>query len=162
MKRILIYGLLALLITSCSHRIARSGYKKQTVPAECEVVIQKDLSLPDTVATMVGGITLGESGISVNCNEATAMETLKKEACSASADLVLITQEKRPDVWSSCYRCKAEFYRFNNQEDKAIYTNHTSYQAIDIKNRVKNDRNKNLGMFMGAVAVGFLTGFLFL
>jgi hypothetical protein len=161
MKSIFLCCLIAFLFTGCSHRIARSGYQKQQVSGECDVIIQKDMAIPGDVATLVGGIILGETGMSFNCNEETAMETLKKEACSIDADLVIITKEKRPNLWSSCYRCKADFYRFSTPEAKLAYASHPAYDHSEVKKRVKTDRSRNTMIAIGAAATGFLLGALF-
>jgi len=161
MKRIIFCCLIAFLFTGCSHRIARSGYTKQQVPGGCDVIIQKDLAVPGDVATLLGGITLGETGMSFNCNEETALKTLKKEACSLDAGLVIIREEKRPNLWSSCYRCKAEFYRFSTPEAKQAYASHPAYEHSEVKKRVKTDRRKNTMIAVGAAFTGFLLGALF-
>jgi hypothetical protein len=161
MKSIFLCCLIAFLLTGCSHRIARSGYQKQQVSGECNVIIQKDIAVPGDVATLAGGITLGETGLSFNCNEATAMETLKKEACSIDADLVIITEEKRPNLWSSCYRCKAEFYRFSTSEAKLAYSGHPIYDHSEVEKRVKTDRRNNTIIAIAAAATGYLLALMF-
>ena len=161
MKRIVVYSLISILFSSCSHRIVRSGYKMQeNLNNDCEVVIEKNISIPDTVAIKVGEIKLGESGFSMACSEEAALETLKKEACSIDADLILITKEKRPDFWSSCYRCNADFYKFSKLDFKENYKSNPTYDTNQIKNRVKSDRGKNVFMAITAAFAGILAGTL--
>ena len=108
----------------------------------------------------VGEIRLGESGFSVTCSEADAIEILKNEGCALKANIINITEETRANLWSSCYRCKADFYRYSNPEFTA--QNDKIYNSEDIKNRVSKDRGKNTLIVIGSVVAGFLFGFLFL
>ena len=68
-----------------------------------QILWQQELALYD----------LGETGFSVECSEGHALKILENEACAINADLVVINEETRPDVWSSCYRCTATFYKLN-------------------------------------------------
>lgn len=163
MKRIIIYGFICVLFSSCSHRIVRNGYKNDgELNNNHEVVIQKSISIPDSIAIKVGEIKLGESGFSIACSEEDAIETLKNEATSINADLILITHEKRPDFWSSCYRCNSEFYKYNRLESVQRFERSQYYDIDKVKNRVKDDRAKNVVRAITAAIAGVLTVALFL
>lgn len=95
MKRILFLLLAILLFSNCSHRIVRTGYQnKKSDYSSCDVVIKKDTFVADTLATKIGEIKLGDSGLSVVCSEGHAINILKNEACAINADLIVITKEK--------------------------------------------------------------------
>lgn len=160
MKKLILYSILLITFTSCSHRIVRTGYQvNKTDYSNCDIVIKKQMLVSDSVQK-VGEIRLGESGFSVACSEADAIEILKNEGCALKADIINITEETRSNLWSSCYRCKADFYSDSNPEFKA--QNDEIYNSEDIKNRVSKDRNKNTLILVGSAVAGFLFGFFFL
>lgn len=161
MKRIFYLLITVLLFSNCSHRIIRTGYQiKKSDYVACDVVIKKDTSFADTTATKIGEIKLGESGFSVACSEEHAINILKGEACAINADIIIITEENRPDLWSSCYRCRAEFYRFNISDNDKEIKSDDIYNSGEIQNRVSEDRSKNTAIAVGSVVVGFIIGFL--
>src|SRR5690554_6067150 len=152
-----------LLLSGCSHRIVRTGYNKQNEPLNnCEVVIKRNITIPDADATKVGEIKLGESGFSVTCSEKAAIELLTKEACLIDADLILITKERRPDLWSSCYRCNAEFYKFACIEDKQTYKNDSIYNDVEIIKRVRRDKGFNTTVMLTAFFIGMVSRIIIL
>jgi hypothetical protein len=147
------------MVSSCSHRIVRNGYDvKKADYRNCDIEITKNL-LPTDSLQKVGEIKLGESGLAVACSEAHAIEILKNEACALNAHIVNITEETRPNAWSSCYRCRAEFYRYTNQAKMAIQSE-AFYNPENVKKRVSQDRGRNTAYAVGAVAIGFIFGLL--
>ena len=112
MKKIIPLLPVFLLLTNCGYRIVRTNYTvSRGNSTDCEIKIQKNTPLPDSVATKIGEIKLGESGMTLWCNENDAMKVLRKEGCAINADIINIFEEKKMDLWSSCYRCRAEFYK---------------------------------------------------
>lgn len=104
MKKLALFSILLIMISGCAHRIVRSGYDlKKSDYRNCIIVIKKDMQSLDSLQK-VGEILLGETGFSVSCSEAHALEILKGEGCALNANVVNITEEKRPDLFSSCYR----------------------------------------------------------
>ena len=63
-----------------------------------------------------GEILSGDSGFSLDCSRGYVLNIFQKEACALEADLINITYERDIDLWSSCYRAKAQFLRFKNRE----------------------------------------------
>jgi len=102
----------------------------------------------------IGEIKLGETGFSTKCNEAHALEILKNEACALNADIVNISEETRPDSWSTCYRCRAEFY-VNTNKDMVLYSD-LSYRSDQVKKRVKNDRYFNTAVIVSSIVAGIV------
>ena len=150
--------IMLLLLTGCSYRIVRTGYEKvESVIPDCNIVIKKQMFIP-TSLRKVGEIKIGESGFSIGCNEANALEILKQEGCSLNATLINITEEYRPDLWSSCYRCKAEFYI--NTDDQTAYQNDEQYSPQNVNKRVSKDQIRNTIVGIGAVAFGYFIGSL--
>lgn len=102
---------LALLFSSCSHRVWREGYATRGyVDPDCTVTIKKQVPMASVKARRIGKIKLGDSGMSTRCNELDARFKLRQEACSVGANFVNIEEEHQPDLWSSCYRCTASLY----------------------------------------------------
>lgn len=65
--------------------------------------------------TIVGKIDAYDTGLSADCSETTILNLFKKEACSVNADIINITEEQHPNLWSSCYQAKAEFLYFKDR-----------------------------------------------
>ena len=105
----------------------------------------------------IGEIKLDDNGFSASCSEAHAIEILKKEACAIQADIINIVEEYRADLWSSCYRCKAEFYKYKDTKPKP--TKEEYYQVQNVQERVEKDRKQNTLVGILAVAVGFALGY---
>jgi hypothetical protein len=124
------------------------------------VIIKKNISIADTLATKIGEVKLGDSGFSVACSEEHAINILIGEACAINADLIIITEENRPDLWSSCYRCRAEFYRFNKSDNNKDIKSDEIYDPRNIQDRVSRDRLKNTAIAIGSTAIGFIIGLL--
>ncbi len=160
MKKIFPLIILALFFLSCSHRIIRSGYNSDNSIKEIgEVVIMKNAIIPDSIATKVGSIRIGDSGFSTSCNEADGLGILVKEAGFADADIVVITREQRPDVVSSCYRCSADFYKYNSPFYYSLYSTDEEYKEIYVDSRVIKDKKNVVGMILGGIA-GAVLGIL--
>lgn len=161
MKNILILSLFVILFTNCTHKIVRSGYvTDKSGYTSSEIHIKKFTNIPDSIATKIGEVKLNDTGMAVSCSEEHAINILREEALELNADLIVITDEIRPDLWSSCYRCSANFYRFSKAEYANYYNSDPTYQGINVNNRVEKDRNKNTSIIMGSVAAGILLGFL--
>lgn len=158
MRKLIFYLVIAVLISSCSHRIVRTGYQvNKSDYRNCNIAIKRNLIISDSLVKL-GEIKLGESGFSVSCNEADALEILKNEGCALKADIINITSEKRPDMLSSCYRCNAEFYKIPNASAKV--ESDEIYKPKNISDRAASDRNRNTGFILGGLVVGFIIGLL--
>lgn len=69
---------------------------------------------------VVGSIRVKEAGLSINCSQADVWARMREEARKAGANVVLITESKRPDAWSSCYRAEADFYQTSTDVLKRV------------------------------------------
>jgi len=157
MKKIAFYSILLFLISSCTHRIVRTGYQiNKSEYKNCDIIIKKFMTITDSLQK-VGEIKLGESGFAVACSEAHALKILKNEGCALNANIVNIIEENRPDLWSSCYRCRASFYKFKGSGIKSQKDEY--YKSDEVKKRVTNDRIRNTFIGIGAAVIGFIIGF---
>jgi hypothetical protein len=110
----------AVLVSGCAAGITRTGYQ---LPANqnpkglqrCPIAIQCDAKYDSNAVEVLGSIDAYDTGFSTDCDEAYVLDIFCREACSVGADLINITEENRPDMWSSCYRAKAEFLRFKDR-----------------------------------------------
>ena len=125
-----------LLNSGCASGIKRTGYKlpkeqnAKTLPI-CPIVIKSHAQFETGAVVVLGHIDAYDNGISVHCDEAYAFNLFAREACALGADIINITEEKQPDFWSTCYRAKAEFLRFEDRE-KAIGLLSDSRYAPDL------------------------------
>ena len=157
MQRIIFCLILSIAFSSCTHSIVRSGYKvRKAEYISCDIPIKKQMVITDSLQK-IGEISIGESGFSTACSESHALEILRNEGCTLRADLVNIVSERRPDVWSTCYECVAEFYQFNtpNMEIQSDEKYETQY----VQSRVHHDRKNNTGMILGSIG-GAIVGIL--
>ena len=161
MKRTIYLFVIGFLLTNCTHRIKRVGYDaKKDYYQFCDVVINNNILINDSIFVKVGSITLGESGFSTRCNESDAIRILRGEACTVNADLIVITDEKRPDVVSSCYRCKADFYQFKSEDLAYTIKDDQQYEIQNTQSRVQKDRSTNATIIAAGFAIGFIIGLL--
>ena len=131
--------------------IHRYGYQKRNSDTiNCKISFVRFQNYSDSVATKIGSIRLGETGFSVNCSETDAIEILKREGCTLGADIVNVKEESRADLWSSCYRCRADFYKL--RDIKNILKSDSTYLPQNVKERVSNDRKRNV-MIVGGLLV---------
>lgn len=152
-----LFVLAILSLVSCSHRIVRHGYQTdKSAYKSCDVIINKNIAVNDSLQK-VGEIVLGETGFSTSCSEAHAIEILTNEACAIDAHVINITEEKRPDLWSSCYRCTAEFYQYKS--DMTPLRSDEYYKAEHVNTRVEQDRQQNTVVTIIAVVAGFVLGY---
>lgn len=145
---------LSVIFTSCTHRISRSNYiQHQGEFSRCNVVFKQKIMSGDSIQK-VGLVELMDSQFSVKCNEAHALKLLEKEACALNADVVNIIEEKRPGIGSSCYRCKAEIYKYT--KGKTELKSDDYYNKDELDKRLKKDKNKNTVFLYSSIVLGLI------
>jgi hypothetical protein len=105
----------------------------------------------------VGEVELKDSGFSTSCSESHAVSILVKEARVVNAQVIHITEERRADPLSSCYRCKARFY-IDTRANSPVVSD-PEYQETEIHSRVSDDR-RNTGSMVLVVTAGIVLGAL--
>ena len=152
-------ALITISCSSCGYRIVRTGYDiKKSDHKYCDIIIKKNAVMLDSLVEKVGEVKLGETGFTSSCSEANAILILKGEGCAIGAELINITEENRPDLWSSCYRCKATFYKFKTPREEIDIHNDTTYDSEKVAERVGKDRKKNVGVYVGSFLIGVVLG----
>ncbi len=118
---------LALVASGCAASVSRIGYEPPPprtsvsglaesvqpngLANACPVLITADTNAIASVsAEPLGRIRYRDSGFSTRCDEAAALRLFQSDACALGANVVLITAERGPDFWSTCYRAEAHFY----------------------------------------------------
>jgi len=165
----------AVLVSSCSYNITRNNYAKDVSiqkakqaqkngNADCDVIIRRKLDVSKDDVKFLGKMKLREGGATLDCSEEDAINILKKEACFLGANLIIITHESRPNIWSTCYSCDASFYNstLNSPINPVADSKKDEYyKKEDLDKRVKKDEDFNTTMIILAVVLGLVSGFLF-
>ena len=112
---------LAILVSGCAAGITRTGYQLPKSQEEnklqrCPIAIQCHAKYDTNNIVVLGSIHEYDTGFSVYCDEAYILDIFCREGCMLGADIINITEEHQPDLWSTCYRAKAEFLRFKDKD----------------------------------------------
>lgn len=54
----------------------------------------------------------GDTGFSTDCSFNSNLKKAQKIARENGANIVKIIESKKPDLWSTCYRMKIDFYQY--------------------------------------------------
>ncbi len=165
MKIVLITGLCSAAIfgSGCVSGIKRTGYQ---LPAnanaknleKCPIAIQCNAKYENEKVVVLGRIDAYDTGFSTVCDEAYILDIFCKEACALGADLVNIKAEKQPDFWSTCYRSKAEFIRFNDREQARAIFSDAKYTPELIIDRSVKSKERVREIIAASVFGGLLGG----
>lgn len=161
MRKIVLCLLLVLIgnVIGCYSSITRTGYTKNDLRTDLspcpDIIIKKNASFSEDVATVVGKIKAGDTGFSFVCSEKYVLGTFRNDACGLRADIVNITKEKQPDFWSTCYRAKADLLRCKDRKVLAGIKSDPQYtsELIDERSRKTTILNAvGIGVAGGAAA----------
>ena len=165
MKRTLMVVLSSavIFVSGCASAIKRTGYQLSEGQSakrleRCPVAIQCNANHEKTNVEVLGSINASDTGFSVDCDEAYVLDIFCKEACALGADLVLITEEKQPDFWSTCYRARAEFLRFKDRDKAKDLFSDARYAPELIIDRSEISKKRTRAVITGAVMGGVLGG----
>jgi len=160
MKKILLFSTILFLFAGCNYHIIRYGYDKSKNNTKlCDIIIVKQKTISDSVATKIGEVKLGNTGFTSDCSEEKAMIILRQEACGLNADFVNVYEENVPHSVNDCYKCRADFFVYKNKNNKLFSTNddvaHQNQNVIIKEVRVK--KNSIVAMIASGV-LGFVVG----
>ncbi len=65
-------------------------------------------------AKKVGDVKISDGGFKMNCGYDRTMEQAKEKTIKKGGNLLKITELKKPDAWSSCYRLRGEVYQLDD------------------------------------------------
>jgi len=144
-------------LSSCAMSIERVGLEtpkdeREAGNSSCEVKVVYDQNISSALAKELGTVKVGDGGLTITCDKATALEVLKKEACAQQANLVNVTEETPPDWNSSCYRMEADLYQLANG---------ASIDTTDSQSTIENNEAKHGSIWLSVLgyALGFAIGF---
>lgn len=155
------------LCLGCASTIKRSGYSipsKQTHDYQAKVIVLRNASFLNINHTVIGKVHVGDSGVSLKCNEYYVLGILERDALDLNADIINITKEIQPNMVSSCYRVDAEFVKFNDKDDLLTFSRDPGYSLEQVLFRNKHQRayrssSQDLKSdVVGAVVSGVISG----
>lgn len=138
MKKLLLLFSLCLVVscaTSVRSKLANKNYPK-LVPERAVVVLNKEDNVPND-SEFIGDIKVGDSGFTTDCGYNQVVADAVTAARSAGANIIHITEIKKPTTFgSTCYRIKAKIYRNFNEESLATISDKRSLKN---KSRLPED-----------------------
>ncbi len=113
MKRILSTISVVLILTSCASTIKTTITNQEKTLTTNDKVAFLDMNheVPEN-AIRIGNAKFGDSGFSTDCGFNSNLVKARKIARENGANIVKVTESKKPDLWSSCYRIKIDFYKY--------------------------------------------------
>lgn len=103
----------------------------QALPADAPVLILQENEPAPASAKQVGSIRIKDGGFKMRCGYEQTMEEARNKAREQGANIVKITQLKRPDALSTCYRLRADIYYQENLP--AMLAERQAKQEADLK-----------------------------
>lgn len=102
-----------LILTSCASTIKTNISNKETALTTNDKVAFLDLNhnIPET-AKKIGNAKFGDSGFSTDCDFNSNLIKARQIARENGANIVKVTESKKPNLWSTCYRIKVDFYKY--------------------------------------------------
>lgn len=165
MKRVALACTAACLVasTGCQLGITRIGYtvaETQSAAQSCQVRFRLKARFDELEVTKLGTIVVHDHNLSSQeCDIATVLGMLRRDACYLGADVVNITEEKQPDyVWSICYRATADFLRMNDPKKAEGMQSDPRYDWAKIEREGAIARQKGKNAYWKALGVGLIGG----
>src|ERR1041385_1967799 len=150
---------IALFISGCAAGISRTGYhlppnKTAKDLERCPIAIKAHWKYNTNDVVLLGSIHDYDTGFSENCDELAILDIFIKEGCMLGADVINITEENDPSIWSSsCYRAKADFLRLKERDQATNLVSDPQYVPEQIALHAETIRKRNNNALIG-VAVG--------
>ncbi|MAN25785.1 MAG: hypothetical protein CMH14_00470 [Mesonia sp.] len=115
MKKEILFIMTAIIIglSGCSPKISSNiTNPKSTLSSNEEVAfLNVEDPLPENLVK-IGELRFQDSGFSTDCSFNSLLNKARIEARKNGANIVKVTNKKKPDLWSSCYRLKIDLYNY--------------------------------------------------
>ena len=113
MKSIILSLGTILTLTSCASTVKTTITNQEKALTTNDKVAFLDVNhkVPES-AKNIGNAKFGDSGFSIDCNFNSILIEARQIARKNGANIVKIADSKKPDLWSSCYRMKIDFYKY--------------------------------------------------
>lgn len=159
-RLLLLFGVIAI---GCGPGVSRFGYDitGKTIDPDCTVVVIENAAVDSSNAVLLGSVRIGDTGFSIDCGENKVISMLKVEACLLGADIINLYDIKTPDILSSCYRVKADFYKLNKANDVSTFSPSIKDNAAGTKLQAVNAPSQILGYMSGFLLGYLITSLLF-
>ncbi|MGJ7030903.1 hypothetical protein [Niabella hirudinis] len=111
--RIAVLLFLSIIIGSCGASV-KSSFQNTGKPLTVDdrvAFLDINHIVPDN-AKKLGTAKFGDSGFSTDCDFNSNLVKARKIARQNGANIVKVTEKKTPDLWSTCYRIKVDFYLY--------------------------------------------------
>jgi len=152
----------AVLASGCAAGISRTGYKlppnqnANALPRR-PIAIRCEMQYNTNDLEVLGSIHAYDTGFSTDCDEAAVLDIFCREGNMLGADIVDITEEKQPSVWtSSCYRARATFLRYRDRGKAKDLVSDPKYAPDLIIDRSIASGKRTREVITGAVLGGLL------
>jgi hypothetical protein len=153
--------LTASFLVACAPSIKRAGYPKaERRDANCPVAFARQGSSLDNdqKAVSLGIVEVKDGGFSMSCTEGDMLQLVRAEVCSQGGNAALILDEKQPDIWSTCYRVKAEIMSVH--PDSVAVRTEARFAPEAIAKRSAGNSAAQMGILVGSVVAGAVLGFV--
>jgi len=120
MKKLILITILGILVQSCTPKVSSNLAVNSPSPISKSVeiyVIEEGGSVPNN-SEFVGNLKIGDTGFSTDCGYEKVILEAKKTARKSGSNFILLTEVKKPNFTSSCYRIKGSMYR--NLDESAL------------------------------------------
>lgn len=149
-------------LSGCAVGIERTGY--QLPPGQTSkdlprrpIAIQCDVHYRTNDVEVLGSIHAYDTGFSTDCDEATVLDIFCREGNLLDADVIDITEENQPNVWTStCYRARATFLRYTDRAEAKDLVSDAKYAPDQIVERSAKYSKRSKEVITGAVFGGLL------
>lgn len=161
-KLLLLLCCASVFVSGCAAGITRTGYKISSDKPAMDsphrpITIQCNAKYNTNNVVFLGSIHAYDTGFSTDCDEAAILDIFCREGGMVGADLINITEESQPSVWTStCYRARANFLRFKDREQVKDLVSDAKYAPGLIIERSTASGKRNRDVIIGAVAGGLL------
>lgn len=117
MKKSLFFLTIIVLFSSCGARVKTKthtyrdplGYKEEVI------LLRQDDAVPES-ALLLGVVKVGDTGFSKSNHFEDVIRHATEEARKAGGNILHLTKHKRPDMWATTHRIKANIYYMENAE----------------------------------------------
>jgi Bacterial protein of unknown function (DUF922) len=148
MRKIFVGFSLTILLSACSPKLGTHISKPQPALSPYEPVLVFDKTESNNDGIYIGTVKAGDNGFSTHCNYEEVIAELKRLARQNGANVLRITEDKKPDNISSCERIKAEIFRvvdFKKYEKAIEWSNNRKLVWDDFKGVPDTVSKENVG-----------------
>lgn len=101
------------ILAGCASTVKTNILNKEAALTTNDKVAFLDVNhkIPEN-SKKIGSAKFGDSGFSIDCDFNSNLIKARQIARENGANIVKVTESKKPDLWSTCYRMKVDFYKY--------------------------------------------------